>query len=350
MKFTKRLIYTFILCLFTKFETVSLAGNYPALSRENQRINVDNNRIILREKLDFNEPGSPQDETLIAFTSSGMISQIAQMPPENVRTQNTFRQNITQFARRYVVSVLFLLILFGLYCWWIDKKLKEIKGSIRKNSSDNKKAYENLLKDLGIIKDYSDRLSYQLAQLSKEIRKTQNNMSQSSSKTSMYGPSREYFGGSGVAPGYQDYGYGSGDNPTFPTEPEISPSDTIKIIVENFNLGTQNYFDDDRFFFLRLTSATNLGSQGVDINALSKVEFQKVVENTAQASYIGFAIDYQHSYLIPNIFNGRWKQIISNDENKIFQSNDLSYTLIEPAVIETIGNNIWRLVQPGRFQ
>ncbi|AIE73990.1 MULTISPECIES: tol-pal system YbgF family protein [unclassified Synechocystis] len=120
-------------------------------------------------------------------------------------------------------------------------------------------------------------------------------------------------------------------------------------ILENFNIGNTDYFQSDNFFFLNLTAATRLGIQGVGIDVKPIVEFQKIIDNTDPALYIGFHLDDNCTYLIPNLLISKWKQVISNNENKIFELHGSNYTLVEPAVIEAIGNDIWRLVKPGKF-
>jgi hypothetical protein len=123
----------------------------------------------------------------------------------------------------------------------------------------------------------------------------------------------------------------------------------LSTLINGFNQGNTDYFSNERFMFFKPTSATNLGSQGVGMDAKSKIEFQQITDNVNQASYIGFRLSDNNTYLIPNLFTTKWKQVISNDENKIFELHGSNYILVEPAIIEAIGNDIWRLVKPGKF-
>jgi hypothetical protein len=137
---------------------------------------------------------------------------------------------------------------------------------------------------------------------------------------------------------------------------EVNPIQTdsdlqtqLSNVITNFNQGNVDYFSDEKFIFLTPTPATSLGSQGVGIDARSQVEFQQVTENINQASYLAFITEENKTYLIPNILNNSWKQIIVKDENKIFEHSD-SKILLKPAIIESVNNNIWRLKKPGEFQ
>lgn len=124
----------------------------------------------------------------------------------------------------------------------------------------------------------------------------------------------------------------------------------IDDIIRNFNNSNILYFENPRFFFLKPTSATSLGSEGVGMNAMSIVEFEEVTENSSKSSYIGFSLEDQTTYLIPNLFNGRWKQILQSDENKIFDVNGSDFILVNAAIIEGSRNGIWRLEKSGKFQ
>ena len=124
----------------------------------------------------------------------------------------------------------------------------------------------------------------------------------------------------------------------------------IDEIINNFNNSNNSYFENSKFFFLKPTSATSLGSEGVGINAMSIVEFEEITENTAKSSYIGFSLQDQKTYLIPNLLNNRWKQILQSDENKIFDVDSSNFLLVDAATIEGSRNGIWRLEKSGKFQ
>lgn len=125
----------------------------------------------------------------------------------------------------------------------------------------------------------------------------------------------------------------------------------LKELIKNFNLFNIEYFNNSRFFFLKLSSGINSANEGfsLSLDGKLKIDFQKIEGNSSQASYLGFIVDDKEIYLIPNLFNNRWKQVLSNDENKIFQLDGSSYSLVEPAMIESIGNDIWRLEKSGKF-
>ncbi|MBD2652488.1 hypothetical protein H6G45_03040 [Synechocystis sp. FACHB-383] len=356
MKIINKFIHTFVLCNLAVFNYCSLAQALIDQPEPNQRVNPY--FIGTDDQTNRTEFAIDQSETILRITRNNSLLITAYLgissdsqPKENraISTIAGIWKGLIKFKAPYLVSLLLLFILLSLYVWWLDKKLQELKEKIKKNYALTKSYQDKIASDLSVVKNYSDNLSRQLEKIIREMNKIEKGIIQLRSNRSTSQPSRQYGQEWDSASDYNDYNYDPARGSAFPGKVEISPSDTLSIIVENFNKGHESHFNNDLFFFLKPTSATNLGSQGVDINASAKVEFERASDNTAQASYIGFKLDDQNTYIVPNLFNKRWKQVITNDDNKIFEWYDSSYVLVEPAMIENTGNDIWRLIKSGRF-
>lgn len=356
MKVTNKLIRTFVFCNLTVFNYFSLAQASINPLEPGHRINpysIGTNNQTSRTEFKIYQYVT----TLSKIRNNSLFVTAYQGTNTDSQTQENrpiskiagIWQWLIEFKAPYLVSLLLLFILLSLYLWWLDKRLQELKEKIKKNYTLTKSYQDKLASDLSVVKNYSDNVSHQLEKMIREMGKIEKEIIQLRSNQSTSQSSRQYGQEWDSTSGYKHYGGGSARGPAFPGKVEISSSDTLSIIVENFNRGNESHFNNDLFFFLKPTSATNLGSQGVDINASAKVEFERASDNTSQASYIGFKLDDQKTYVVPNLFNKRWKQVISNDENKIFEWCDSSYVLVEPAMIENTGNDIWRLIKSGRF-
>ncbi|QUS59574.1 hypothetical protein IQE94_11500 [Synechocystis sp. PCC 7339] len=352
MKITNKFIHTFVLCNLAVFNYCSLAQAFidpPELGRRVNPYFIGKDNQTSR-----NEFAIDQCRIILQRTKSNFLLTTAYLgikPKENRSISKISRiwKGLMEFKAPYLISFLLLFVLLGLYVWWLNKSLQELKEKIKKNYALTKSSQDKLASDVSVVKNYSDNLSRQLEKILREMGKIEKEIIQLRSNQSTSHPSRQYGEEWDNPSDYNDYSYDPARASVFPRKVEISPSDTLSIIVENFNKGNESHFNNDLFFFLKPTSATNLGSQGVDINASAKVEFERASDNTAQASYIGFKLNDQNTYIVPNLFNKRWKQVITNDENKIFEWYDSSYVLAEPAMIENTGNDIWRLVKSGRF-
>ncbi|AIE73991.1 MULTISPECIES: hypothetical protein [unclassified Synechocystis] len=287
------------------------------------------------------------------------------------RTANAESNKIQDWIGSHYLNVLitlnlFLVLLFGIgfLAWWkfylvrkikfIEKELKDTTTKIstvadqlqgiKANSDYGKQQMVN--KICSDLKTVESSINAGILHIKEFLNKQQSQNKISDSQHEFKHKNLELFDPTSSPIKNQ---INQGENILFSEDINSEDSSFLTKVIESFNRNNIEYFYSDAFIFLQPTFATNVGSIGVGIDARSKVEFQQVTEDTKQASYLAFTIGNIKTYLIPNILSNSWKQIIAKDENKIFEYTN-STTLIKPAIIESVNNDIWRLKKPGKFQ
>ncbi|MFN9173599.1 MAG: hypothetical protein ACK58N_03540 [Synechocystis sp.] len=268
------------------------------------------------------------------------------------------------------INLIFTILSTAFLWWFINEKNKKIKQDIITNRSGLKSIQDKVIEESSRLKSHNDHNTQQiinkttsrinqLSSLITENTKTFRNDTQSLSYGSSHQNSPQQYDS-------QDWTYPDNTqnaelfNPgQFSESGQANPNEQNRAhstsglltgIIECFNKNNVKYFNNDGFILLAPISASSLGNDGISIDAKTKINFQKIEGNPSQAPYLGFTTDGYKTYLIPNLFNGRWKQLVLNNEDKIFEFTNQSLILVQPAELVGIGDGVWRLESPVKFQ
>jgi hypothetical protein len=317
--------------------------------------------------------GIIQDVFQSIQATSSPIPAIKQQIPNTISETRDSNAKISANKNRTLADYLSILLPINLlvtifstaFLWWLtNEKFNKLKQDIIKNRSGLKSIQDKIIEETSRLKNHSDQNTQQIVnkttsginQLSSLIAEN-TQISRTDNRSSSYGSIAQ----NPQQNDLQDWSYPdntqnvelsnpsqfSGARQINSHEPNSSNANSSLLlgIIECFNKNNVEYFNNDGFILLAPVSTGSLGNDGK-----TKINFQKAEGNFSQAPYLGLTTDGNKTYLIPNLHNGRWKQLVLNNEDKIFEFTDQSLILSEPAELVSIGDGVWRLESPVKFQ